>query len=109
MDLPEPLVLLHGPCNSLHDTVGSARAKSGSVAEPRPTKREDHREMAQQLRIGLVGSGFMGAVHARAARTAGAVVAGTVNRTPEETAAAVTALGAEQGYGSVAEMAPDVD
>ena len=63
------------------------------------------------IRAAVVGAGFIGAVHAHAVRAAGGVVAATTGRTPQTTARAVDALGAERGAGSVAELAAanDVD
>ena len=47
------------------------------------------------LRVGIVGAGFIGDVHARAARRAGARVVGIVASTPERTAQAAARVGAE--------------
>jgi predicted dehydrogenase len=43
----------------------------------------------QALRIGIIGAGFIGAVHARAARRAGARVVGVTASTSERTRQAV--------------------
>lgn len=51
--------------------------------------------MADRLRAGIVGAGFMGEVHARAVRAAGGVVARVAASTPERSAAAAARLGAE--------------
>jgi predicted dehydrogenase len=63
------------------------------------------------MRSGIIGAGFIGAVHAHAVRAAGGVVVATTGRTPEKAARAVEALGAERAVGSVAELAAadDVD
>jgi predicted dehydrogenase len=50
------------------------------------------------LRVGVVGAGFIGQVHARAARRAGARLVGVASSTPESTQAAVQRLGAERGF-----------
>jgi predicted dehydrogenase len=58
-----------------------------------------------QLRIGIVGAGFIGAVHARAARRAGARVVGVAASTPERTQRAVHGLHAERAFASGHELA----
>jgi predicted dehydrogenase len=49
------------------------------------------------LRVGIVGAGFIGEVHARAAHRSGAVVASVVSSSPSSTMAAVARFGAESG------------
>lgn len=63
------------------------------------------------LRVGIIGAGFIGAVHARAARCAGARVVGVTASTPERTADAVTRLGAERGFARADDMlvSDDID
>jgi predicted dehydrogenase len=56
------------------------------------------------LRVGLVGAGFMGRVHAEAARRAGATVVAVTASRPERAAAAARAVGAERGYPGIAEL-----
>lgn len=65
----------------------------------------------RNLRVGIVGAGFIGRVHARAARVAGAQLAGVASSTPERSAAARRELGAERSYASGEEMiaAEDID
>jgi len=58
----------------------------------------------RELRVGIVGTGFIGRVHARAARVAGAQLAGVTASTPERTAAARRELGAARGYASVEDL-----
>ena len=58
----------------------------------------------RELRVGVVGTGFIGRVHARAARVAGARLAGVASSTPERAAAAQRELGAECGYDSAEEL-----
>jgi predicted dehydrogenase len=50
--------------------------------------------MADQLRAGIIGAGFIGAVHANAVRAAGGVVSRVAASTPERSAAATDRLGA---------------
>ena len=57
------------------------------------------------VRAGIIGTGFIGTVHARAARRAGARIAGVVASTPEHTERAVAALGAERGFADATQLA----
>ena len=50
------------------------------------------------LRIGVVGAGFIGAVHAHAARRAGAKIVGVAASTPSSTKEAAAVLGAERAF-----------
>ncbi|MBN6037405.1 Gfo/Idh/MocA family protein [Amycolatopsis sp. 195334CR] len=63
-------------------------------------------------RVAVVGSGFMGRVHAEAARRAGAEIVGAVGSSAERAAGAAEAVGAAQGYSDLHAMltdaAPDV-
>src|SRR3954469_219717 len=63
------------------------------------------------LRVAIAGAGFIGAVHAHAARTAGAMLAGVAASTPEPRAGAARARGAQQAFATAEELveAPDVD
>ncbi|WP_324273291.1 Gfo/Idh/MocA family oxidoreductase [Blastococcus brunescens] len=63
------------------------------------------------LRHGIVGTGFMATVHARAVRRAGSVVALVAGSTPERGQAALASLGAEAAAGHAAEVvtSPEVD
>ena len=67
--------------------------------------------MSDRVRAGIVGTGFMGTVHARAVRQAGGVVAGVVGSSPESSRAGAEQLGAETAASSVEELlsAADVD
>jgi predicted dehydrogenase len=60
---------------------------------------------ARDLRIGIAGTGFVGRIHARAARLAGARLAGVAASTPERAAAARAELGAERDFASAEELA----
>jgi predicted dehydrogenase len=63
------------------------------------------------LRVGIIGAGFIGTVHARAAARAGARLVGIVASTPERTALAVQQAGAERAFGDGFELlaSDDVD
>ena len=56
--------------------------------------------MDDPLRVGIAGTGFIGSVHARAAKAAGAVLAGVTSSSAEAAGAAADALGAERGFAS---------
>jgi predicted dehydrogenase len=64
-----------------------------------------------RLRVGIVGAGFIGEVHARAARRAGARVTVVAASTPATSEAAAARLGAERAVsdGRAAALADDVD
>jgi predicted dehydrogenase len=51
--------------------------------------------MADQLRAGIIGAGFIGAVHAHAVRAAGGVVIRVAASTPDRSAEAAARLGAQ--------------
>src|SRR5215207_8740467 len=63
------------------------------------------------LRAAIAGTGFIGTVHARSARLAGARLVGVAASTPESARRAQQALGAEQAFDSAQALveAPDVD
>ncbi len=65
----------------------------------------------KSLRAAVAGTGFIGAVHARSARLAGAELVGVAASTPERSAEAAEALGAERAFESAEALvaAPDVD
>lgn len=65
----------------------------------------------RQLRVGIVGAGFMGRVHSRAARQAGARVVGAAASSAERARSAADELDAEVPFASGLELAtsPDVD
>jgi predicted dehydrogenase len=64
-----------------------------------------------QLRVAIAGVGFIGAVHARSARLAGARLIGVAASSPERAASAASELGAERAFASAEELveADDVD
>ncbi len=55
-------------------------------------------EMSESVRVALAGTGFIGRVHARSARLAGATLVGVTASTPERSAAAAAELGAERSF-----------
>ncbi|NQX26347.1 Gfo/Idh/MocA family oxidoreductase [Microbacteriaceae bacterium VKM Ac-2854] len=59
------------------------------------------------LRVGVLGGGFMATVHSRAARSAGAVLAGIASSRPEKSARAAAELGFERGYATAEELIAD--
>ena len=63
------------------------------------------------LRVGVVGTGFIGAVHANAARRAGARLVGVAAATPASAKQAMERLGAETSFddGKALVVSPDVD
>ncbi|HYG97248.1 MAG TPA: Gfo/Idh/MocA family oxidoreductase, partial [Solirubrobacterales bacterium] len=58
----------------------------------------------RNLRAGIVGAGFVGRVHARSARLAGARIAGVAASSPERGVEARGELGAEQDFASAEEL-----
>jgi len=60
--------------------------------------------MADEIGIGILGAGFMGRVHALAARMLGARLVGVVASTPARSDAAAAMLGAEQGFATAADL-----
>jgi predicted dehydrogenase len=56
------------------------------------------------LRVGIIGSGFVGRIHARSAGLAGARVVAVASSTPERAAEARRELGAERSHGSAEEL-----
>jgi predicted dehydrogenase len=64
-----------------------------------------------QLRVAIIGAGFIGAVHARSARLAGARIAGVATSTAERSREAAARLGAAQAYDDAEALvtAADVD
>ncbi len=59
------------------------------------------------LQAAIAGTGFIGRVHARSARLAGAELAGVAASSPESARAAATELGAERAYDSAEELVLD--
>ncbi len=66
--------------------------------------------MSRGVRVAIAGTGFIGAVHARSARLAGASLVGVAASSPESARRAAAALGAERAFDSAEELvAADVD
>src|SRR5215207_3175886 len=63
--------------------------------------------MPSELRVGIAGTGFIGTVHARSARLAGARIAGVAASSPESARQAAQALGAERAFASADELVAD--
>jgi len=59
------------------------------------------------LKAAIAGTGFIGRVHARSARLAGAQLAGVAASSPESAQAAAAALGADRAFDSAEEMVRD--
>ncbi|HEX8304316.1 MAG TPA: Gfo/Idh/MocA family oxidoreductase [Jatrophihabitans sp.] len=67
--------------------------------------------MSTPTRAAIIGTGFIGGVHAHAVRAAGGEVAAVLGSSPDSTASGVKALGARRGVADLAELvaAPDID
>ena len=65
--------------------------------------------MASTLRAGIAGSGFIGAVHARSARRAGARITAVAASSLQSAQTAARALGAERALASAEELVEDPD
>src|SRR5918998_3105704 len=63
--------------------------------------------MSRGLRVAIAGTGFIGAVHARSARLAGARLVGVAASTPERSERAAAELGAERAFATAEELATD--
>ncbi len=63
--------------------------------------------MASALRAGIVGTGFIGTVHARSARRAGARIAGVAASSLRSAEQAARALGADRAFASAQELVED--
>src|SRR5829696_2438929 len=64
-----------------------------------------------EVRVAIAGTGFIGGVHARSARVAGARLVGVAASSPERGVLAAAALGAERSFATAEELveSPDVD
>ena len=57
-----------------------------------------------EVRVAIAGTGFMGAVHARSARLAGARLVGVAGSSPEKSALAAAQFGAERPFATAEEL-----
>ena len=71
----------------------------------------DERDPDRGLRVGIAGAGFIGTVHARAARLAGARLVGVAESELEHSEASARRLGADRAFesGEALVQSPDVD
>ncbi|WP_420095285.1 Gfo/Idh/MocA family protein, partial [Brevibacterium sediminis] len=69
----------------------------------------DDNARGRGLRIGMLGGGFMGRVHSRAARSAGAVLDSVASSRPERSAQAAAELGFENSTASDALLGRTLD
>jgi predicted dehydrogenase len=65
--------------------------------------------MPSELGVAIVGAGFMGSAHARAARLAGARLVGVAASTPERAKEAATRFGADRAFPSADALVTDAD
>jgi predicted dehydrogenase len=65
--------------------------------------------MASALRVAIAGTGFIGAVHARSARLAGARIVGVSASSPSRSEEAARALGAERAFESSEALVESAD
>jgi predicted dehydrogenase len=67
--------------------------------------------MSRRVRVAIAGTGFIGAVHARSSRLAGARLVGVAASSPESGRRAAASFGAERAFATAQELveAPDVD
>jgi predicted dehydrogenase len=65
--------------------------------------------MAASLRVAIAGTGFIGAVHARSARLAGARIVGVSASSPSRSEEAARALGAERAFESSKALVESAD
>ena len=59
------------------------------------------------IKVGVVGTGFIGPVHVEALRRIGVKVKGVLGSSPEKSRQAAQNIGLERGYSSYAEMLSD--
>ena len=96
--------------DSRHKCVPKITAM-GETTGTLPDGRHQPAEAERPLRVAIAGTGFIGEVHARAVRRAGARLVGVAASTPERGRAAARLLGAEDAFADAEALAtsPDVD
>lgn len=65
---------------------------------------ENAAERGMQLRAGIIGTGFIGRVHGRSARLAGARIAGVAASSPDRSELAAAAMAADRAFADAAEL-----
>jgi predicted dehydrogenase len=75
------------------------------IVAPTSAAATEDRRPGARLHAGVAGAGFIGAVHARSARLAGATLAGVATSSPERSREAAARLGAERAYATPEELA----
>ncbi|MDR6973042.1 Gfo/Idh/MocA family oxidoreductase [Leifsonia shinshuensis] len=88
-------------------TDGNEPTAMATAATNGGLTRRDGTAAGANLRVAIVGGGFMAEVHSRAARAARADVAGIVSSTPERSVAAAERLGIGRAYSSLEEVLSD--
>jgi predicted dehydrogenase len=74
------------------NAIGGGAVLGGAA----PTAVPRSAPCVRELRVGVIGAGFMGEVHARAVRASGAALTAVAGSTPERSAASAARLGAER-------------
>lgn len=75
------------------------------------SSRRKGEQVSQRFRVGVVGAGFIGRVHARAVHTLGQDLAGAAASTPERSHQAAAQLGAGRAFDTAQELvsSPEID
>src|SRR5436305_11176792 len=102
---------MHGISISAVDWLRQEEEVCGGSHRGRRHTSEGDLRMTDRIRAGIIGAGFMGAVHARAVRRSGGVVSRVAAATPESSRSGAERLGAEFPGGTVEDVltADDVD
>lgn len=81
----------------------------GALSEQRAEPSSAAGQPRRALRVGIAGTGFIGAVHARAAQRAGGRVVGVAASTPARAKGAADRLGVERAFADAESLATDPD